>query len=88
MGNDKKWFVARRGCEDHLIYLFTADTISEVKSKAGILFAPTDIRSATWADVCSLLGAGQPHGVLPSKLLSGSILIPGSGITDVCLWPL
>lgn len=88
MINPKKWFMVKRGEGDTMTYLFTADNEAAVVLQTQVLFGKPKIVQASWSDLCLLLGGRQPGNVKPDDMAAGSILIPGSGVTDVCLWPL
>jgi len=84
----KQWFMVKRGEGDVMTYLFSANSEYAVAAKCAVLFPNPKIVQAKWSDLCLLLGGRQPGDETPEDMAAGSILIPGSGVTDVCLWPL
>ena len=85
---DKKWYVAKRSEKGGVIYLFSADNYGVVKNQLDALFVNATVAPVNWQELSLLLGSVIPAGKDPERIARGSILIPGSGVTDICLWPL
>jgi len=88
MMTGKKWYAVKREGSAGLLYVFSADNFEAVKEKTDVLFGPVDIRPLDNKELNMLLGMPNCLPKHPDHIANGNILIAGSGVTDICLWPL
>lgn len=84
----KTWYVAKRSEKGGVLYLFSADNYEDVKETIDVLFIGAVVKPVSWQELLFLVGGLIPDGKEPEEIAKGPMLIPGTGVTDICLWPL